>query len=191
MNKSGDDNRSVRNTKRRLHEALLALMHQKPVKEITIKELTDLANVNRGTFYFHYHDIYELLQAMEDDFFARFDAVINITVAKGNAYGYLMAIFPFLGENHQFCQVFLSPHGDRAFVERVKGAVDAKCSAFWRNAAPSGDERRFALYNAFIINGCVGVIETWLSDGMQEQPEEIAGLIATIVNSSAATCISA
>ena len=53
MNKAGNENRSVRNTKRRLREALLHLMSLKPINEITAKELTELADVNRGTFYFH------------------------------------------------------------------------------------------------------------------------------------------
>ena len=39
MNKSGDANRSVRNTKAKLRASMLALMQQKPVNEITVKEL--------------------------------------------------------------------------------------------------------------------------------------------------------
>ena len=37
MNKSGNYNRSVRNTKRRLHEGLLHLMEQRPIQEISVK----------------------------------------------------------------------------------------------------------------------------------------------------------
>ena len=56
MNRSGEENRSVRNTKRRLREGLLRLLEQKPINEISVKELTELVDVNRGTFYFHYQD---------------------------------------------------------------------------------------------------------------------------------------
>ncbi len=190
MNKAGDENRSVRNTKLKLRESLLTLMQEKPVGEITVKELTTLADVNRGTFYCHYADIYELLAALEDGFFQEFDSVINTEVIKGGIGEYLMAIFGFLGQNHTFCQVFLGPNGDRDFVERVKAAVDERCSIFWRNAAPQTSQDRFALYNAFIINGCVGVIQRWLDTGMKEQPEEIAALISIIIGSSMTKCIS-
>ena len=57
MNAKGDANRSVRMTKRRLSDALIALLAQKPVREITVRELTTLAKVSRGTFYFHYTEI--------------------------------------------------------------------------------------------------------------------------------------
>ena len=190
MNKAGDENRSVRNTKARLRASMLSLMQQKPVKEITVKELCDLANINRGTIYFHYSDIYGLLSAMEDDFFTEFDKVSNSQIKMGGAYEYLMAIFGFLGANAEFCRAFLGPNGDSTFVERVKSLVDTKCSMFWRSAAPQGSQERFALYNAFIINGCVGVIQRWLEEGMRETPEEIAQLIATIVSSSALATIS-
>ena len=41
MNKAGEENRSVRNTKKRLREGLLRLMADKPINEISVKELTE------------------------------------------------------------------------------------------------------------------------------------------------------
>lgn len=58
MNAKGDANRSVRQTKQRLYEALVHLLQQKSLREITVRELTELAGISRGTFYFHYADIY-------------------------------------------------------------------------------------------------------------------------------------
>ena len=82
MNKSGDENRSVRNTKKRLREGLIQLMWEKPVNEISVRELT------------------------------------------------------------------------------------------------------------FIINGCVGLIQTWLDNGLRESPEEISRLAGTIIVASLKPCIS-
>ncbi len=45
--------RRVRRTKRLLLESLTSLMKEKPIKDISVKELTDLADINRGTFYLH------------------------------------------------------------------------------------------------------------------------------------------
>ena len=53
MNSKGEENRSVRLTRKRLSDALITLLMQKPVLEITVRELTELANVSRETFYFH------------------------------------------------------------------------------------------------------------------------------------------
>ena len=69
MNSKGEENRSVRLTRKRLSDALITLLMQKPVREITVRELTELANVSRGTFYFHYTDIYDLMDHVEREMF--------------------------------------------------------------------------------------------------------------------------
>ena len=46
--------RRVRKTKKQLRMALTTLMMEKSVGEITVREIAELADVNRGTFYAHY-----------------------------------------------------------------------------------------------------------------------------------------
>ena len=191
MNKSGADNRSVRNTKRRLREGLLSLLERKPINEISVKELTELVDVNRGTFYFHYQDIYDLLRDMEREFFEQFDRTLNerepVLGAEGSPY--LHGVFSFLGDNASFCRIMLGPHGDMQFVERVKERVDSQCRFFWQILAPGADEKRYGIYNAFIINGCTGLIREWLSDRRDLTAEDISELTATLILASVGPCI--
>lgn len=49
--------RRVRRTRTLLTRGLIQLMKEKDIKEISVKELSDLADINRGTFYLHYTDI--------------------------------------------------------------------------------------------------------------------------------------
>ena len=186
MNKAGEENRSVRNTRRRLRACFLQLLERKPIHEISVKELTELADVNRGTFYFHYPDLYALLYAIEDEFFVQFDRTLSESEPAPDSldYPYLHAVFSFLGENQNFCRIMLGPHGDMQFVERVKQRVDAQCSYFWRILAPRADPQRFGMYNAFIINGCIGLIQAWLSGASGLTVESITELTATIILAS-------
>ena len=97
MNRSGEANRSVRNTRRKLREGLLTLMAERPIQEISVKELTEMVDVNRGTFYFHYADLYALLRDMEQEFFDDFARTLRETVpGEETAYAYLGAVFSFL-----------------------------------------------------------------------------------------------
>ena len=47
-------------TKRSIANAFLELRKQKDIEKITVKELAELAYINKATFYTHYHDIYDL-----------------------------------------------------------------------------------------------------------------------------------
>lgn len=191
MNKAGEENRSVRSTRRRLRESFLRLLDAKPIHEISVRELTELADVNRGTFYFHYQDIYALLHAIEDEFFEQFDRTLRESEMDPDTleYPYLHAVFSFLGENQNFCRIMLGPHGDMQFVERIKQRVDAQCSYFWRILAPDADPQRFGMYNAFIIHGCIGLIQAWLSGESGLTEERITALTATIILASVRPCI--
>ncbi len=66
MKKSGTDHRT-RLTKFLIRRALLALMRKKPIQSISVKELCELAGINRGTFYAHYRDVYDLLGSIEEE----------------------------------------------------------------------------------------------------------------------------
>ena len=59
--------RRVRKTKRQLRLALMKLMAEKSVKDISVRELAAIADINRGTFYIHYKDVYDLLSSLEDE----------------------------------------------------------------------------------------------------------------------------
>ena len=111
MNKKGDENRSVRNTKRKLNQSLIQLMGEKQITQISVKELTELADVNRGTFYFHYTDIYDMLRQTEEEFFVEFEAIFNEVPCKEYSSkltrNYMEAIFTFVYDNRDFCRVLL------------------------------------------------------------------------------------
>lgn len=55
-------------TKRSIANAFLELRKQKPIEKITVKELAELAYINKATFYTHYHDIYDLTDQLENEF---------------------------------------------------------------------------------------------------------------------------
>lgn len=57
----------VEKTKRNIINAFLQLRSRKPLEKITIKELSELAEINKATFYLHYHDIYDLSETLEKE----------------------------------------------------------------------------------------------------------------------------
>ncbi|MDN5611768.1 MAG: TetR/AcrR family transcriptional regulator, partial [Staphylococcus equorum] len=65
------EDRRVRKTKSAIKNAFIQLLEEKELEKITIQNITQLADVNRGTFYLHYEDKYILLSDMEDEFISR------------------------------------------------------------------------------------------------------------------------
>ena len=69
------EDRRVRRTKKLLTQALTELLQKKQINEITVKELTDLADMNRGTFYLYYRDIFDMLEKIEAELFQKLDSI--------------------------------------------------------------------------------------------------------------------
>lgn len=50
------------NTKMMLAETLISLLEKEPISKITVSELVNLCEINRKTFYYHFQDVYDLLE---------------------------------------------------------------------------------------------------------------------------------
>ena len=57
----------VKKTERAIRNAFYQLVQTKPVEKITVKELSELAEINKTTFYAHYETIYDLVATLEQE----------------------------------------------------------------------------------------------------------------------------
>ena len=77
-----DNDIRVKRTKRLIRQGLSELSKTKSLSKITVKELTDLVEINRGTFYLHYKDIADLVESIETNLYDDFSTVINSITPK-------------------------------------------------------------------------------------------------------------
>jgi len=68
----------VKKTRNGIINAFLQLRSKKPLERITVKELADLAEINKATFYLHYKDIYDLSEQLENELFQSvFNSIVH------------------------------------------------------------------------------------------------------------------
>ena len=60
----------IERTRKSIHNAFIQLRSKKPLEKISVKELAELAYINKATFYSHYKDIYDLSDKLEDELIA-------------------------------------------------------------------------------------------------------------------------
>ncbi|MDO4332132.1 MAG: TetR/AcrR family transcriptional regulator C-terminal domain-containing protein [Eubacteriales bacterium] len=176
MNTKGN-NRSVMRTKALFKKGLSDLMLQKPPGEITVRELADYVNLNRGTFYLHYKGIYDLLEQMEDELITDFQTILMQHRAddmQGMPLSMLYDIYRLLAQNADFCRALLSDKGWLPFFEKIKVLVKEKCFEDWSHLFPHRDSASYEAYYSFMLSGTLGLLEYWLLSGMEQPVEEIA-----------------
>src|SRR5699024_6555451 len=100
--------RRVQMSKTFLKQALISLLKEKRISRISVKELCELADVNRSTFYAHYTDIYSLLNEMENDIMTELTRALQSYV--DNAEDPIIMtekLIEFIGSKHKECEVLL------------------------------------------------------------------------------------
>ena len=83
MKTSKNDHRT-RVTKALIRKAFTTILRNKPIQSISIKELCEIAEINRSTFYLHYTDIYDLLNQIEEEMFEGLKAALKPVVESGD-----------------------------------------------------------------------------------------------------------
>lgn len=173
------EDRRVRRTKKLLTQVLTELLQKKQVNEITVKELTDLADMNRGTFYMYYRDIFDMLEKIEDELFQKLD-VIAQTHEHGDptqqVKPILLDLFRFIEENQEMCRVLLSPNGDMNFLHRLYEAIRERGLEIWKDQMGSLGEKEFDYRYSFVIFGCAGMIRAWVNRSCKETDMQMAEL---------------
>ena len=159
-------------------------MQEKQVKEITVKELTETADMNRGTFYLYYSDVFDMVQKIEDSLFETLDQIITRheqeTVA-GEMTPILGELFRFVGDNREMCGVLLSPNGDMNFLHRLNEVLREKFLKYWRNTRPARSADAFDYHYSFVIFGVAGIIRAWVGRNCPETPEQMASMVSAMI----------
>ena len=168
MNAKGDKNRSVRSTKRNLQKAMVKLLKDKTIERITVRELTELADMNRATFYLHYKDTYDLLEQMEQSAimemqeFLTSDALQNFSK---DGYSMLEQVFFYLYENQDRFIVLFGPNGRREAKRKV---IDLNTEFFLKVLSEDQGYARTAMMEMgarFLLAGAFEVLEQQILRG--------------------------
>ena len=170
------EDRRIKRTKRFLSMALVELLAEKPVNEITVKELTERSDVNRATFYRHYRDIYDMLRQLEQELVGEFTAALGQEPPPENEAALerlYCRILRFVADRAELCGILFGPNGDRSLLRRLEMQVLAYCG-IRREAGLDTVERFLA---TFLVSGFINVVEQWLSEGMRLPPEQLASSI--------------
>lgn len=167
-------------TKRALEASLKNLLLQKPLNKITISDITEDCGINRMTFYYHFKDIYDLVEwsCVEDATRALQDKKTGETWEEG-----FVQIFHAVRDNKPFIlNVYRCVSRER--VERyldpliaglVRGVVEEQACGM---TVREKDKAWIARIYSYIF---VGLMLDWIAADLKEEPEAIVEKLALVI----------
>lgn len=172
------DSVRVRMTKQLLRHAFTQLLMEKPLQNITVRELCEKAQINRGTFYVHYKDIYHLLESIEEQMVEELGIMLrSLNVSQSGTKSLVepyKKIFEFLKQNSDMCIILLGQNSDPAFVNRLLEMGKEFTLKQYMECYPQISKKQAEYFYSFISSGCIGLLRRWSLDHFQDSSETIA-----------------
>lgn len=176
--------RRIRKTRKLLRQCLAALLKEKRIQDITVREISDMADINRGTFYLHYKDVFDLMDQIESELLEELEDVLNHYQAGdllSKPSGIFSEVYSLVRDNADMVSILIGDNGDLNFVNRLNAIVREKCLKDWVEFTCPRDSVSFDAYFSFIVSGHIGIVQYWLNSGMQETPEQLARMTEQIM----------
>lgn len=175
--------RRVKYTKMVLKAGITELLYEKPIEKITVKEICERADINRGTFYSHYSDQYDLYNQVVDDLLnGIFERLGNFMEQdEKELLGSVVHCLDYIKENHSLVRVLLNNGIDYSVEKRICDIVKGIYLDEINNIPNINIEIVNATY-AYIASGAIGLIKHWLNSGMKYSSEKEAAFVLKLIS---------
>ncbi|WP_291651101.1 TetR/AcrR family transcriptional regulator [Clostridium sp.] len=174
-------NRRTLYTKKIIKESLIDLLQHRKIHEITVTDICKKSDINRGTFYAHYKDAYDLLKSIEDELFYQISEYIEETPVEDYNNVLLLKALELIKENKELCKILFSKHMENNIMDRIIYVANkAQIDKLVNNSQVN--EVFLDYFIKYAIGGVVSVIQTWLEKDLKESPKEIAKIINDIIS---------
>lgn len=184
------EDRRARRSRRLLKESLLELMKQKTFAEISVRDVTDEADMNRATFYLHYSGTAELLRSVEEDLLKELqtlvDAHMQETVAIGSVAPVFEPVLDFAIEHRETCTVLFSSSEASGFFQSIQQLVQENGAPLVRTWFRPADPRLTDYLLNFLAWGFIGLLSEWFEKGMALPKAELLSAAQRMADGAAA-----
>ena len=154
-------------------------LQTKTISKITIKEICDLSEMSRSTFYLHYPDQFALLEDIEKEVLEKTFEYLKSLDTEANSIASIEVLLNYIKDNKAtfgilFCQ--------RESYDFQKSIIQ-KVQTYLQPTLPGlPDALKEKYIYSFIMHGSHNIIVYWINNGFDMEPRKLADIIYHICN---------
>jgi len=178
-----NDDARIRRTRMQLGTALLNLIIEKPIREVTVQDVLDRSGVGRSTFYLHYRDIDDLLLSQLEMFCEAMSNVLSDRKDKSHRVAPAAELFAHIGNQNKIYRVLSDSGHLKDFYELAEGHF---ARGIERRLIESGrlkavPPRELAARATALSGSMLALLRWWLDRGEKETPLQMDKLFHQLV----------
>ena len=169
-------NRNSLRSIRMIKAAFLKILKDKNISKITVKEVSNLADLTRNTFYAHFVDIYAVNESVEDDIINRTIEFIDEAFADdffGDSLKFFKSITMYVDSDRENIKSLLKNGTGLNFINKFSDKIINHVL----NDIDSykiKDKKKFGIFLKILFSGAVFIIEQYLNDKIAISSDDVA-----------------
>lgn len=174
--------RRTRKTKKAIRHAFAELLSQKDINDITIRDIADLADINRKTFYNYYSGIYQIVDEIENEIVSTYEKVLGEVDIKRdlkNPYRIFERLTSIINTDLDFYGYLLSMRENVSLVSKIVTMLKAKTKEALHPQIEI-DETTADIVLDYAISGMIAVYQQWFNSDRRQSIEEISSTISIL-----------
>ena len=162
------------------------------IRHLTISELCAAAGINRTTFYKYYGSQYDLLEEIQQEFFAKLEQYLvegsGIQHAAGESIStdseasHLGKVLEYLAKGRDRYSIMINAVDDETFLTRLF-SLSTINQMFQAQVDQHMDPTDYEYLRTFLFHGCYSIIKKWMNSDTPEPAQDIAAMIYRFSNS--------
>lgn len=171
-------------TKQAMYHALKKLITTKSINKITIKDITDTCGLNRQTFYYHFKDIYDLLEWSFQEEFRFIDSYLQKPEYTWEEI--FAGSVKYISQNKYICQCIVCGLArDQLILSLHNSIYEIVRKIILRSLSQNQIPEKYLDFTArFYTYALSNYLFDWVKNGMLETPEEVIDNFIFVVNHS-------
>ena len=167
-----------------MKEAFWRLYAQKPIEKITVGQVCELAGYNRGTFYLHFQDLYDMLQGIERTLLDGMTECVEECMkrlqrdsSKLSCVAACKDVVLYYERNKAYITVLLGQRGDPGFIHDLKNNLKPLWREYVIGDNTGRSEGEIELLLEYTLSGTLFMISHWLANPGTTSARQLAHLV--------------
>ena len=158
------------------------MLAEKDINGITIKDISDAADINRKTFYNYYKGVYQIIDEIEDEIVGLFESAlkdIDFKKCIQDPYIIFEKLTAIINRDMDFYGHLLKMNTNANLISKISVSLKAEVKKSFSSQIEI-DNKKLDIMADFVIWGMIAVYQSWFNSDRSQSIEEVSQTVSTL-----------
>ncbi len=175
--------RRTQKTRKAVYNALMELLTEKELHKVTVQEISDVADINRATFYKHFLDVYDLYDQLEQEILIEWGMMV-LNMQKLRSKEFFETLVGYVDKNRNVFKMVFSSKAPGQLRSRFEKLLEGLLQTI-ESEKKGADIKdiKLSYQTSYRSQGCIAILTRWVADGSDQSKDFIVKVLSELDSS--------